>query len=112
MTEEVAKSDLAADLVLPSSAIQFAQAVGRRHGVSGALHPRDFIFWYIYNDPSQQDKMHAIEHYFESGRGTAAFLLEMLNEPGIKGVLAERQAATEPLSILEFASGYGRVTRH
>jgi SAM-dependent methyltransferase len=108
----ISDSEIAAEISLPSDALRLAQEIGLRHGVSGALHPRDYIFWYVYNDPSQPDKRQAIEHYFESGRGTAAFLGEMLNEPRIKSALAGRYALTQPLSILEFASGYGRVTRH
>jgi SAM-dependent methyltransferase len=110
---QVATQEAAPELrQLPPSVVEAAAALGRRYGVSGELDPHDHIFWYVYDDPSLSDKTQAPEFYFESGRQTAAFLRDLLNEPRIKAVLADRTHASEPLSILEFASGYGRVTRH
>ncbi len=97
---------------LPPSVLEAAAALGKRYGVSGALDPRDHIFWYVHDDRNPPDQTQAPEVYLESGRQTAAFLRDVLNEPRVKAVLAERTDAGAPVSILEFASGYGRVTRH
>jgi SAM-dependent methyltransferase len=97
---------------IPPSVVEAAVALGQRYGVSGALNPHDHIFWHIHDDPSLPEKTQAADFYFESGRQTAAFLRDLLNEQRLKAVLAERVHASGPLFILEFASGYGRVTRH
>jgi SAM-dependent methyltransferase len=68
------------------------------------VHPDDFIFKFV-GHPSFSDPRDAISYYFNDGRHSAHKLREILsNDLEI--------APSTPLSLLEFASGYGCVTRH
>lgn len=75
---------------------------GTRHGVSGAVDPRDWMFWFLYNHANFASKTDAIDEYFGDGADCAHKLAALIAE-------------SRPLAgarILEFAAGYGRVTRH
>ena len=73
--------------------------------VSGAVHPKDFIFHFLLKHPGFSDMDDAVKHYFDDGRKSAELLKSILqNELSID--VAERK------KMLEFASGYGAVTRH
>jgi SAM-dependent methyltransferase len=78
--------------------------VAQSWGVSPEIHPDDFIFRHIVNNPSFPSKEKAIEHYFNTGADWAQLLHKLLTE--ICGLEGKR------IELLEFASGYGRVTRH
>lgn len=73
-----------------------------KYGVNTEIHPNDFIFRYILN--SKMDIRLAISEFHDSG---------------IKGVMQLRKLIVDildvpdnSLSILDFASGYGRLTRY
>ena len=67
------------------------------------IHPQDFIFHYVYNHPCFKNKIQAINYYFSDGRNSAKKLCELLfTYLGLK----------PDISFLEFASGYGCLTRH
>ena len=69
------------------------------------VHADDFIFKYIVGHSNWTDPKDAIGYYFSDGRSSALKLREILvSDLGI--------AASTPLRLLEFASGYGCVTRH
>jgi SAM-dependent methyltransferase len=71
-----------------------------RYNVSGEIDPTDHIFWFLHAHPAIGAS--AVEHYFSDGRDCAVKLRKLI----------EQHLAGGSVSILEFASGYGRVTRH
>jgi SAM-dependent methyltransferase len=87
---------------LPEEAKTACQAAALRYGVSGAVHPSDWIFWFLYNLAIFPSKLAAIETYFADGSDCARKLRSLIEE----------QRPIAGARILEFAAGYGRVTRH
>jgi SAM-dependent methyltransferase len=75
-----------------------------RLGVSPEVHDDDFIFKFCHDHPSFPDKDTAISHYFEQGAESGKKVRNAVDR-----WMGRRD---RPLSILEFASGYGSVTRH
>lgn len=74
-------------------------------GVSAALHKEDHILRFLVENPSFSSRERAIEYYFRDARKSAEQLSRLIfGELGL--------ARTQGFSILEFASGYGCVTRH
>ncbi|HEY5705804.1 MAG TPA: class I SAM-dependent methyltransferase [Terrimicrobiaceae bacterium] len=73
--------------------------------VSAAVHPADFIFQFLLKNPSFADVDDAVRYYFDDGRKSAELLKSILaNELSINVAVRTK--------MLEFASGYGAVTRH
>ncbi len=85
---------------------------GETYGVPGALHPDDFVFWFIHDQPHMVDGAQAVREYFESGKEGALFVQRLLDEYRPHMILEEGRRSGQRPSLLEFASGYGRVTRH
>jgi SAM-dependent methyltransferase len=80
------------------------QEAGKRWGVSPATHSKDFIFRYPLDNPAFSSKKSAVSYYFDDGARSAQKLHRILTETcGLD---------EKPLRLLEFASGYGCVTRH
>ena len=77
----------------------------QRWKVTAEIHPDDFIFHFLFNNPSFQSKEKAIEYYFSDGFNSANKLYSILQD--ICGFNGEKE-----INVLEFASGYGCVTRH
>ena len=79
--------------------------IGREQGVRGAIHWRDHLMHHVLNH-TQQGCQHGPEaglrEYFDQGARDAQQVMAVMQQlghaPGAK--------------VLEFASGYGRVTRH
>jgi SAM-dependent methyltransferase len=71
--------------------------------VSAKLHAADYIFRWLYDDPAKPDKAAVLREYLEGGAHTAKFVADLIGQ--FRGTAA-------PFTMLEFASGYGRVTRH
>lgn len=92
--------------------VDAAAEVGRRLGVCSAIHDRDFIFWYIHDSRPPERRAEAVEEYLTSGIPAALLLKEFLAQARVAAILASRPNPGEPVSTLEFAAGYGRVTRH
>jgi cyclopropane fatty-acyl-phospholipid synthase-like methyltransferase len=67
------------------------------------IHEADHIFNFIANIPAFPTRPDAVQEYFRNGRESAERLKTLLSELG---------GHNEPVSLLEFASGYGCVTRH
>jgi hypothetical protein len=73
--------------------------------VSPALHKEDHILRFLVENPSFRNRESAIEYYFRDARNSAGQLSRLIfDELGF--------SRTQGSSILEFASGYGCVTRH
>jgi SAM-dependent methyltransferase len=74
-------------------------------GVVSGIHPDDLIFRFVVEYPGFQTHEQAVKYYFHDGANSAKKLSKLLfSRLGVK-----RSADT---SFLEFASGYGCVTRH
>jgi hypothetical protein len=87
----------------PNEIAAMCEEGARAYGVTAEVHPADHIFWFIFNLSYFQNKANeAVRHYFSNGNESARKL---------KSILAEFVSAHE-ISMLEFASGYGCVTRH
>jgi SAM-dependent methyltransferase len=87
---------------LSNEARTTCEAAGARFGVSGAVDPRDWMFWFLYNHANFPNKVDAIDEYFGDGADCAKKLAALIAET----------RPTAGARILEFAAGYGRVTRH
>lgn len=69
------------------------------------VHPRDHIFGFLIENPSFPSLDAAVKQYFYGGQESAEILAQLL--------FSELGLVRSPEStLLEFASGYGRVTRH
>jgi len=80
------------------------QRVAKGFGVSPEIHEEDFIFHFMVEHPNIGPKGRAAEEYFNNGLDSARKLQRLLTE--ICGY------QNKPVDLLEFASGYGCVSRH
>ncbi|WP_245279213.1 class I SAM-dependent methyltransferase [Mesorhizobium loti] len=87
----------------------FLQALAKvwadRYSVSPELHEYDHIFGHLVARLSTGEEMkvfEALKHYFENGAANAQQVRELMTSLGLP----------KDAKVLEFASGYGRVTRH
>jgi hypothetical protein len=74
-------------------------------GVSAKVHPQDYIFRFLLTNPTFADMNAAISYYFNTGHESAEKLNSVLRDDLSVDV-------TKGKEMLEFASGYGCVTRH
>ena len=75
----------------------------RKEGVESAVHPKDFIYWFCASHPLMSLE-EGIIYYFQNGGSSAGKLAEIVSELGF--------GSDQSLQLLEFASGYGCVSRH
>jgi SAM-dependent methyltransferase len=66
------------------------------------IHERDLLFQYIHRIKFQGDYDKAVRDYFEDGKNCCRRFTQLCAEHKPKGVK----------TVLDFASGYGRVARH
>lgn len=104
-------SDPAENFVENNQMTQIVRAVRRvmdttqtLSDVSRAIHLEDGIFQFIWSNPVFPSKDDAVRYYFEDGAISARRVRDIID-----CWLPQRHA---PMSVLEFASGYGAVTRH
>ena len=72
---------------------------------STTIHDRDFLFQFVMSHPGFSAPLDAIRYYFNDGQRSAKMLADLLfNDLDLK--------PDAGMSLLEFASGYGCVTRH
>lgn len=76
------------------------QELGEKFGVAGSIHPNDFI--YQFQLKVSLTPHLAVHDYFESGFQSTQVLKNLIN-----AFMPQKK-----LTLLEFASGYGRLTRH
>lgn len=86
--------------VLAKKAAFHAEALG----VPDNIHLDDFIFQFLINNRSFRTYEDAVDYYFNDGRKSSILFSIVLKELG--------RPLDSSLSVLEFASGYGCVTRH
>ena len=72
-------------------------------GVEPAVHRQDFIYWFCCNHPKQTLET-AANYYFQDGERSAAKLADLVAALGYE--------KDRPVKLLEFAAGYGCVSRH
>ncbi|HZL41831.1 MAG TPA: methyltransferase [Verrucomicrobiae bacterium] len=89
-----------------SAMIAACAKFAKRWGVSPEVHPEDFIFRFIIAHSGFASKDAAIQYYFDDGAKSAQKLRKLLAED------CHLDVDTGNLRLLEFASGYGAVTRH
>jgi SAM-dependent methyltransferase len=76
----------------------------KRYDVSPEIHSKDFIFQFVINHPCFTSPELAVDYYFQDGQKSCAKLLSLIKE-----IMSESETR---IRLLEFASGYGCVTRH
>lgn len=74
----------------------------RRFGVLPAIHPADFIFQFLLGNPKLPTIRDSIQYYFEDGKKSSEQLLALIRKYKVR----------MPADVLEFAAGYGCVSRH
>ena len=77
-------------------------ALAHRFDVNGAIHPDDYLLIFLLHHPRFADKKDCFTEYFEDGAACRNKLESLKKELLLK----------DGYTLLEFASGYGRVTRH
>lgn len=77
-----------------------------RFGVAPDIHPDDYIFKFLIANECFHSKDDAVNYYFSDGQASSKKFSGLVSKflPPVPG--------SPPLSILEFASGYGCVSRH
>jgi methyltransferase family protein len=84
---------------------EYCEHFGRRFGVSPDIHPNDLIFRFLETHPSFDSLEGSVQYYFEDGARSASKLADLLYKNlGFDPATSVR--------LLEFAAGYGCVTRH
>lgn len=77
--------------------------ISKKYGVVPSIHSEDFIYQFMLNHAQfVSDPKLPAEHYFSTGDESAKKLIALKRELGI----------SRKVSLLEFASGFGCVTRH
>jgi hypothetical protein len=80
-----------------------SQTFARTLNVSADVHPSDHLFRWQHDDPEWVDKL-AVVHGYLTGGAEAAMALKQL--------IGQYRPVDVRFTMLEFASGYGRVSRH
>jgi len=89
---------------LTEEMLRLNRAAAQQYGVESTIHPGDFIYWYILNHPSFPSLEAAIGNYFENGSTSAKLFTDIIASLGLE--------TDRAIKLLEFASGYGCVSRH
>lgn len=79
--------------------------LAKKWDVKPDIHLDDFIFQFVYNHPGFSSRDKAIQYYFDDGQTSAQNLSRLLLD-------VCRYDPQNKIKLLEFASGYGCVTRH
>ena len=85
----------------PSEQSSDGQSIASSLNVVADIHRCDYIYQFIADHPNYKDS--ALQYYLSTGRQSAVNLRE---------IIRECHPNSPSVSILEFASGYGCVTRH
>jgi hypothetical protein len=88
--------------VFTKEMLRLHRTAAKRQGVEPDIHPKDLIYWYLVNSWERIDVQ--INYYFEDGGRSATKVAELAAEMGYDG--------QRKIKLLEFASGYGCVSRH
>ena len=92
------------DAMSIEQALKLCPKFALAHQVKSDIHHKDFIFQFLIDNKVFETLEHAVAYYFDDGLKSAKNLRNLLQEIcGWRGT---------PIKLLEFASGYGCVTRH
>ncbi|MDR7222763.1 methyltransferase domain-containing protein [Aminobacter aminovorans] len=91
------------DHTWPAELRAICEDVSRALNVPPEVHGKDDTFRFLHDHPGFPTKNEAIDYYFKDGARSAAKVRRIVDEWVPAGV---------PLTILEFAAGFGAVTRH
>lgn len=91
-------------MIDPIDHVLTIRKVAKGLDVHSIIHIEDFIWQFLIANDYFQTRDEAIEYYFNDAKNSAKLLDEL-----ISSFLPETK---EPVRLLEFASGYGCVTRH
>ncbi|PGZ93613.1 methyltransferase [Bacillus pseudomycoides] len=83
---------------------QLIKMIADKYHTVEHIHENDHIFRFVMEHPSFSSGEQAIEYYFNDGQKSASLFMELIQE-----LLEVKE---EPTQVLEFASGYGRITRY
>jgi Methyltransferase domain len=83
--------------------IEFNRAAAEKLGVTPAIHPKDFIYWFCATHPLHTTES-GINYYFQNAGLSARMVADLATTLGY--------SSKKRVKLLEFASGYGCVTRH
>jgi hypothetical protein len=83
--------------------LRLNETVAEEIGVVPDVHQKDFIYWFCCMHPNLPLE-YAINYYFRDGANSAAKIAELIS------TFADLD--TSSVKLLEFASGYGCVSRH
>lgn len=81
----------------------FLKASAARHSVRPEVHDEDVLMKFLLRHPGFGSQAGAVDYYFSDGANSARQLAELLRYLG---------GPKPPQSLLEFACGYGCLTRH
>jgi len=104
LQSRAAEEQAADEAEWPGDVPQMCADAAAEFGVPSRVHIDDFIFRFLLNHPGFGLKSAAIEYYFRDGHRSATKVRAALDR--------WLPSSEEPLHVLEFASGYGAVTRH
>jgi hypothetical protein len=79
------------------------RAQAEKWGVSSAIHPEDHIFNFVINHPGFESDVERVKYYFEDGKRSSVRFRQLVTAHSSK---------RDIITVLEFAAGYGCVTRH
>lgn len=85
------------------------ERLGRKYGVVPDIHRDDFVFLYLYG-MFGNDLEKTLDIYLNSGQVSARKIRDLVGELQNAPVQGDRIVA--PMTLLDFASGYGCVARH
>jgi len=89
---------------MKSKLLEYSKQYARETGVRAEVHSKDYIYQFLVENKVFNTKEDAVRYYFYDGQKSAETLEKLLfSQFGLK---------KDNTSILEFASGYGCVTRH
>ena len=91
-------------LIDPKEYDETINLMALRSGVKADIHKEDFIFQFLMQNNSFGSKEDALSYYFTDGANSCGMLLSLVS--------TYLKSASAPRRILEFASGYGCVSRH
>ena len=82
---------------------EYCKRYARETGVRAEVHAEDYIFRFLIENKVFETKRDAIRYYFYDGQKSAKMLEELM--------FSQLDLGKDNTTILEFASGYGCVTR-
>jgi SAM-dependent methyltransferase len=91
-------------MINPSAFQAALELNAAKYEVCPDVHGEDFIFQFLVNNPSFPSKESAIAYYFADADRSSKKFDELVSK--------FLKTDFRPISVLEFASGYGCVTRH